>query len=91
MQSKCKVNCELHSTFETEHVKLERLDRLEVIYLQLRANLPITDFANQGFLMARVRRIRRLEKIVSRRIDKITRILDFGPGCSNCVDGGEVF
>ena len=91
MPSNCRANCNLNSIFETEHVKLERLDRLEVIYLRLRANLPITDFANQGFLMARVRRIRRLEKIVSRRIDKITRILDFGPGCSNCVDGGEVF
>ena len=90
MPSNCRANCNLHSIFETEHVKLERLDRLEVVYLRLRANLPIMDFEKQGFLMARVKQIRRLEKIVLRR-RKISRILDFGPGCSECVVGGEVF
>jgi hypothetical protein len=91
MQSRCKIDCELHSIFESEHVKLERLDRLEVTYLRLRANLPIANFAAQDFLMARVMKLRRMEKIISRRIDKITRILNFGPGCSKCMDGGEVF
>ena len=91
MPSNCRANCNLNSIFETEHVKLERLDRLEVVYLRLRANLPIMDFENQGFLMARVKRIRRLEKIVARRIRKITRILNYGPGCSECVAGGEEF
>ncbi len=76
--------------FDTAKLKKEG-DRLEVTYLRLRANIPIANFAAQDFLMARVKKLRRMEKIVSRRIDKITRILDFGPGCSKCMDGGEVF
>ena len=89
--SRCKIDCELHSIFESEHDKLERLDRLEVTYLRLRADLPVASFAAQENLMARVMKLRRMEKIISRRIDRITEILDFGPACSRCVDGGEVF
>ena len=89
--SRCKIDCELHSIFESEHNKLKRLDRLEVTYLRLRASLPVASFVAQENLMARVVKLRRMEKIISRRIDRITRILNFGPGCSRCIDGGEVF
>ena len=89
--SRCKSDCELHDIFESEHKKLKRLDRLEVTFLRLRADLPVTSFTAQEFLMARVKKLRRMEKIISRRIDRITDILNFGPACSGCVDGGEVF
>jgi hypothetical protein len=92
MPSKCRANCQLHSIFEEEHIRLERLDHLEVLYLRLWAGLPLLEFAQYRFLTNKVRQIRRLERITANQINKISRILSSnGPGCSKCVANGEEF
>ena len=89
MPSKCKINCDLHLEFEKAHNILKYLDKLEIIILRRRAELsPIG--AQYNFITGKITRIRRLEKKISKRIRKITRILSSnGPGCYKCVAGGE--
>ena len=89
MPSKCKINCDLHLEFEKAHNILKYLDKLEIIILRRRAELsPIG--AQYDFITGKITRIRRLEKKISKRIRKITRILSSnGPGCYKCVAGGE--
>jgi hypothetical protein len=92
MPSKCSVDCQLHAKFEEAHTRLERLDHLEILFLRLRADLPLLEAERYRFLTSRIRRVRRLERRTATRINRITWILSFnGPGCSRCVANGEEF
>jgi hypothetical protein len=92
MPSKCSVDCQLHAKFEEAHTRLERLDHLEILFLRLRADLPLLEAERYRFLTSRIRRVRRLERRTATQINRITWILSFnGPGCSRCVANGEEF
>ena len=85
MPSKCKINCDLHLEFEKAHDILKYLDKLEIIILRRRAELPPIG-AQYNFLTGKITRIRRLEKKISKRIRKITRILSSnGPDAINVL------